>query len=59
MKRTEQRNRFGFTLEEIIIVLGIIGLLVVVATPSYLRARHRLPGEWVGTDAQHVDASLD
>ena len=58
MKQTEQKIRFGFTLEEIIIVLGIIGLLVVVATPS-LRTRQRVPADWVGTDAQHVDANLD
>lgn len=32
-------SRSGFTLAEIMIVVGVIGLLAVIAVPSYMRAR--------------------
>lgn len=36
-----KRNRRGFTLVEIMIVVLIIGLLALIAIPSFLRARER------------------
>jgi len=39
MKRTRKTNRYGFTLEEIIIVIAGIGLLAAIVIPSFAHAR--------------------
>lgn len=44
-----KNNRAGFTLVEVFIVVAIIGLLAVVAIPSFVRAR----------DAAQVSACFD
>jgi len=38
------KNRGGFTLVEIMIVVGIIALLAAIAVPNFLRARKRSQG---------------
>ncbi len=44
------RNRAGFTLVEIMIVVSIIGLLSVIAIPSFLKARNRAQVTRVAND---------
>ena len=39
MKRILENNKKGFTLVEIMIVVGIIGMLVTMATSAFVRAR--------------------
>jgi prepilin-type N-terminal cleavage/methylation domain-containing protein len=39
MKWMKQSNKAGFTLVEIMIVVGIIGLLVAIALPNFIKSR--------------------
>jgi prepilin-type N-terminal cleavage/methylation domain-containing protein len=39
MKNTHAFSKAGFTLVEIMIVIAIIGLLMAIAVPNYVRAR--------------------
>lgn len=41
MKTGTVRNKGGFTMIEIMIVVGLVGMLAVIAIPSYVRARYR------------------
>ena len=59
MRRSIRKKQFGFTLIEIMIVVGIIGLLAVLAVPSYLRSRMRSQGERIVNDARQADAAID
>lgn len=49
----------GFTLVEIMTVVAIVGLLVAIAIPSFLRARGRSVGSMVLSDARMIDGALD
>ncbi len=53
------KNRGGFTLVEIMIVVAIIALLASVAVPSFLRARKRSQATTIKNDLRLIDAAVD
>jgi len=53
------KNRGGFTLVEIMIVVAIIALLAAIAVPNFLRARKRAQASRVLEDLRMLDAALD
>ncbi len=54
------RNRqAAFTLVEIMIVVAIIGLLSVLAIPSFIKARKQSQGRRIMNDIRQMDASID
>jgi prepilin-type N-terminal cleavage/methylation domain-containing protein len=52
-------RRFGFTLVEIMIVVGVIALLAAIATPGFLRARKRTQASRVLEDLRLIDHAID
>src|SRR3954453_18001729 len=52
-------KRGGFTLVEIMIVVGIIALLAAIAVPGFLRARKRSQASKVINDLRLIDAAVD
>ena len=53
------KNRGGFTLVEIMIVVGIIALLAAIAVPNFLRARKRSQGTRCLEDLRIIDSAVD
>jgi len=53
------RNRAGFTLVEIMIVVAIIALLAAIAVPGFLRARKRSQASKILNDLRLIDAAVD
>ncbi len=53
------KNRGGFTLVEIMIVVAIIALLAAIAVPNFLRARKRSQATRVLEDLRMLDSALD
>ena len=53
------KNRGGFTLVEIMIVVGIIALLAAIAVPNFLRARKRSQATRILEDLRIIDSSID
>src|ERR1044072_8402976 len=53
------KNRGGFTLVEIMIVVAIIALLAALAVPNFLRARKRSQATRVLEDLRMIDAAVD
>jgi type IV pilus assembly protein PilA len=49
----------GFTLVEIMIVVAIIGLLAVLALPSFSKARKQSQGRRILNDARQMDSAID
>ena len=49
----------GFTLVEIMIVVGIIALLAAIAVPNFLRARKRSQGVRCLEDLRIIDSACD
>jgi prepilin-type N-terminal cleavage/methylation domain-containing protein len=56
---TPPRNRKGFTLVEIMIVVAIIALLAAIAVPGFLRARKRSQASRILNDLRLIDSALD
>jgi len=52
-------RRFGFTLVEIMIVVGVIALLAAIAAPGFLRARRRTQATRVLEDLRLLDHAID
>ena len=53
-----QRVRTGFTLTELMIVVAVIGLLAVIAIPSFVRARERSLNVRFAADLQVAKAAF-
>ena len=53
------KNRGGFTLVEIMIVVAIIALLAAIAVPNFLRARKRSQATRMLTDLRVIDSAID
>src|SRR6186713_2287716 len=53
------KNRGGFTLVEIMIVVAIIALLASIAVPNFLRARKRSQATRILEDLRMIDSALD
>ena len=53
------KNRGGFTLVEIMIVVAIIALLAAIAVPNFLRARKRSQATRVLEDLRMIDGAVD
>ena len=54
-----QKNRSGFTLVEIMIVVAIIALLAAIAVPGFIRARKRSQATRILEDLRMIDAAVD
>ena len=59
MLRKLTKNRGGFTLVEIMIVVAIIALLAAIAVPGFLRARKRSQASKIINDLRLIDAAVD
>jgi prepilin-type N-terminal cleavage/methylation domain-containing protein len=57
--KTLRRNRAGFTLVEIMIVVAIIALLAAIAVPGFLRARKRSQASKIINDLRLIDGAVD
>ena len=53
------KNRGGFTLVEIMIVVAIIALLAAIAVPNFLRARKRSQATRILEDLRLIDSAVD
>ena len=53
------KNRGGFTLVEIMIVVAIIALLAAIAVPNFLRARKRSQAARIMDDLRMIDNAID
>ncbi len=53
------KNRGGFTLVEIMIVVAIIALLAAIAVPGFLRARKRSQASRMLNDLRLIDSAVD
>lgn len=54
-----KRKRGAFTLVEIMIVVGIIGVLAALAVPNWLRARKRTQATRILEDLRELDHAVD
>ena len=54
-----KKNRDGFTLVEIMIVVAIIALLASIAVPGFLRARKRSQASRIINDLRLIDSAID
>ena len=59
MLQKPNKNRGGFTLIEIMIVVAIIALLAAIAVPNFLRARKRSQATRMLEDLHIIDGAMD
>lgn len=57
MRRT--RNRSGFTLMEIMIIVAIIGVLAALAMPGFIKVRKQSQARRILNDARMIDTAID
>jgi type II secretory pathway pseudopilin PulG len=53
------QKRQAFTLVEIMIIVALIGLLAVLAIPSFIKARKQSQANRVVNDARIIDAAIN
>jgi prepilin-type N-terminal cleavage/methylation domain-containing protein len=58
-KRMSKKRKAGFTLVEIMIVVAIIGLLAVIAIPSFVRARQSTQLNSCLNNLRQIDGAKD
>src|SRR5438067_10586192 len=60
-KKTHFRltERAGFTLVEIMVVIGVITLLAALALPGFIRARKRAQASRIKDDLRLIEAAVD
>lgn len=54
-----KRMRKGFTLVEIMIVVAIIGILVGIAVPGFIKARHQAQGKSCNENLAKIDGAKE
>ncbi len=59
LDQISQKNRKGFTLVEIMIVVAIIALLASIAIPSYIRSRERAQASTVLNNLRLLESAKD
>ena len=59
MTQNNHRQTAAFTLVEIMIVVAIIGLLTVLALPSFIKSRKQSQGRRILNDARQMDSAVD
>jgi prepilin-type N-terminal cleavage/methylation domain-containing protein len=59
MNYRTRRSQSAFTLVEIMIVVAIIGLLAVLAIPSFIKARKQSQGRRAVSDCRQIEAAID
>lgn len=53
------RPKSGFTLVEIMIVVAIIGIIIAIAVPAFLRARENARGRACQENLMKIDGSVE
>src|ERR1700753_3814579 len=59
LRKLNSKNRGGFTLVEIMIVVAILPLLAAIAVPNFLRSRKRSQATQVLEDLRQIDSAVD
>src|ERR1700749_609355 len=59
LRKLNSKNRGGFTLVEIMIVVAIIALLAAIAVPNFLRSRKRSQATQILEDLRQIDSAKD
>jgi prepilin-type N-terminal cleavage/methylation domain-containing protein len=54
-----QSRRGGFTLVEIMVVVGVIGIIAAIAIPNWVRARKRTQATRILEDLRNLDHAVD